>query len=67
MYEKVLVPLDGSELAECALPHVMNLAKGGAVGEVILLNVLEIPSVWFQEGFDFISLKNTHISKGMSV
>ena len=67
MYEKVLVPLDGSELAECALPHVMNLAKGGAVGEVILLNVLEIPSVWFQEGSDFISLKNTHISKGMSV
>ena len=67
MYEKVLVPLDGSELAECALPHVMNLAKGGAVGEVILLNVLEIPSVWFQKGFDFISLKNNHISKGMSV
>ena len=42
MYEKSLVPLDGSKLAECALPHVMNLAKGGAVGEVILLNVVAL-------------------------
>jgi nucleotide-binding universal stress UspA family protein len=39
MYQKVLVPLDGSELAECSLPHVINLAKAGSVGEVILLNV----------------------------
>ena len=27
MYQKILVPLDGSELAECALPHVINLVK----------------------------------------
>lgn len=39
MYTKVLVPLDGSELAECSLPHVRDLAKDGAVGEVILLTV----------------------------
>lgn len=63
MYEKVLVPLDGSELAECALPHVMNLAKGGMVEEVTLLNVVEIPSAWMAEGFDFISLKNAQFSK----
>ena len=42
MYEKILVPLDGSELAECALPHVKNLVKEGAVGEVILLNVVMV-------------------------
>ena len=40
MYQKVLVPLDGSELAECALSHVTNLVKGGVAGEVILLNVV---------------------------
>ena len=40
MYQKVLVPLDGSELAEYSLPHVINLAKEGSVGEVILLNVV---------------------------
>ncbi len=39
MYSKVLVPLDGSELAECALVHVKNLAKDGAVQEAIILNV----------------------------
>ena len=36
MYQKVLVPLDGSKLAECVLPEVRNLARGGAVSEVIL-------------------------------
>lgn len=42
MYQKILVPLDGSELAECALPHVKNLIKGGAGGEVTLLNVVTV-------------------------
>ena len=42
MYMKVLVPLDGSELAECALSHVKNLVKEGAEGEVILLNVVNV-------------------------
>lgn len=42
MYQKILVPLDGSKLAECALSHVINLAKNGAVEEVILLNVVHV-------------------------
>jgi nucleotide-binding universal stress UspA family protein len=42
MYQKILVPLDGSTLAECALPHVKNLVKGGAAGEIILLSVVHI-------------------------
>jgi nucleotide-binding universal stress UspA family protein len=28
MYQKVMVPLDGSELAECVLPHVESIVKG---------------------------------------
>jgi nucleotide-binding universal stress UspA family protein len=45
MYRKVLVPLDGSALAECSLNHVKNLVKDGSIGEVILLNlvVIELP------------------------
>jgi nucleotide-binding universal stress UspA family protein len=39
MYKKILVPLDGSELAECALNHVQSLSKGGFVGEVTILNI----------------------------
>lgn len=42
MYQKILVPLDGSKVAECALPHVQSLVKDGAAGEVLLLNVIHV-------------------------
>jgi len=41
MYKRILVPLDGSELAECALKHVRAIAKGCKVDKVVLLRVLE--------------------------
>jgi nucleotide-binding universal stress UspA family protein len=41
MYEKILVPLDGSKLAECALPYAEALAQGCHTGEVILVSVTE--------------------------
>ncbi len=41
MYNKVLVTLDGSELAECVLPHVEAIAKGCGVNEVIVVTVVE--------------------------
>jgi nucleotide-binding universal stress UspA family protein len=41
MYKKILVPLDGSKLAEVALPHAEELAKGCDVAEVILVSVTE--------------------------
>jgi nucleotide-binding universal stress UspA family protein len=41
MYKKILVPLDGSELAECVLPHVESIAKGGGVQSVVFLRVVE--------------------------
>ncbi len=40
MYQKILVPLDGSKLAECALPYAEELAKCCG-GEVILVSVTE--------------------------
>ena len=46
MYKKVLVPLDGSELAECTLSHVKNLFKDGSLGEVTLLNVVKVDLPW---------------------
>lgn len=57
MFSKILVPLDGSELAESALPAVINLAKGGYAGEVILLNVVEPPPLWLAESIDILELK----------
>ena len=41
MYNRILVPLDGSKLAECALPYVEDLAKGYGAQEVILVSVTE--------------------------
>jgi nucleotide-binding universal stress UspA family protein len=44
MYERVLIPLDGSELAEAILPFAERVA-GPADAEVILLRVVEPLSV----------------------
>jgi len=41
VYRKMLVPLDGSELAECVLPHVKAIAAGHRETQVILLRVVE--------------------------
>jgi nucleotide-binding universal stress UspA family protein len=46
MYKKILVPLDGSELAECVLSHVKALVKEGLVEEVTLLNVVKVDAPW---------------------
>jgi nucleotide-binding universal stress UspA family protein len=42
MYNKVIVPLDGSDLAEVALPHVIEISKGCNVPQVFLVSVTEI-------------------------
>jgi nucleotide-binding universal stress UspA family protein len=41
MYKRILVPLDGSELAEKALPYVKELCAESA--EVLLLEVIRLP------------------------
>ena len=46
MYQKILVPLDGSELAECVFPHVASFIKECHVGNIVFACVVEptIPS-----------------------
>jgi len=47
MYKVVLVPLDGSELAEIVLPHVESLVRStSGEAEVILLHVCE--PIWHE-------------------
>ena len=43
MLKTVLVPLDGSRLAECVLPHAVAIARAFEA-QVILLNILEQPA-----------------------
>ncbi len=57
MYEKMLVPLDGSRLAECVLPHARAIAKGCTVREIILLRVVEPPPTMGAEGIDVVALQ----------
>jgi nucleotide-binding universal stress UspA family protein len=49
MYKKVLVPLDGSDLAECALSHVKSLFEDRSLEEVTLLNVIKFDFLWGEE------------------
>ena len=41
MYQKIMVPLDGSKLAECVLPHVGEVATHCGTEQVILISVTE--------------------------
>jgi nucleotide-binding universal stress UspA family protein len=41
MYKKILVPLDGSELAEVVLPHVKEMVAGHGEANVVLLRIVE--------------------------
>lgn len=43
MYKKILVPLDGSPLAEAVLPHAQALAKSEGA-EIIILRVAVTPN-----------------------
>jgi nucleotide-binding universal stress UspA family protein len=52
MYQKVLVPLDGSVLAECALPHVKKMAKMGFIKDIYILTVIDIHPSALLEGAD---------------
>ena len=40
MYNKILVPLDGSDFGECTLDHIRAIASGCHASEVILLSVV---------------------------
>ena len=50
MIQKILVPLDGSELAEQALPYAEALAQKFEA-ELIFLWVLQLPSLVFMPEF----------------
>ena len=49
MFERILVPLDGSKRSERAIPVAARIARA-ANGTVILVQVTELPSDFFTEG-----------------
>jgi len=47
MYKKIMVPLDGSELAECVLPHVEAFIEGCHVNHFVFVRVVEPAAVFY--------------------
>ena len=41
MYQKIMVPLDGSQVAECVLPHVEAFVNDCRVNSVVFIRVVE--------------------------
>lgn len=41
MYNKIMVPLDGSKLAECVFPHLETLLKGCNSSQVLFVQAVE--------------------------
>jgi len=61
MYKKVLVPLDGTDSAVCALNHAKDLFRSGAIEEITVLNVVDTSIPWegeFNSYLDLHSVKN---------
>ena len=65
MYRKILVPLDGSKLAECTLDHVKMMVKEGFAGEVTLLNIVRIDLPWVElygKHFDINAVREAYFA-----
>ena len=41
MYSHILAPLDGSELAECILPHLESISRGSGRAKISLVRVFD--------------------------
>jgi nucleotide-binding universal stress UspA family protein len=68
MYQKIVVPLDGSSLAEQALPYAEEIAKGCSIHELILLSVTEKVSgqTWAPESrANLAASDNIRLGSGM--
>tara|TARA_B100000315_G_C14510205_1_gene556606 strand:- start:617 stop:1096 length:480 start_codon:yes stop_codon:yes gene_type:complete len=63
MYQKILIPLDGSELAECVLPHVEFMAKSSHAQSVTFIYVIKPAISAFsdsEEGISWLPVEDTN-------
>jgi nucleotide-binding universal stress UspA family protein len=49
-FRSIIVPLDGSELAESVLPHATELAKKMNL-EIVLVRIFNLPTTYYDEGY----------------
>jgi len=65
MFDPILVPLDGSQLAECVLPHAIAIARPFDA-EVTLLRILEkVQTGGFVQSFDLLNwqIRKTKVAR----
>lgn len=60
MYNRILVPLDGSRLSESSLPHAQVIAKGTPDSNVVLLTVIESSKTGFPDDIYDATLDQVH-------
>ena len=63
MYKKIMVPLDGSELAECVLPHVEAFIEGCHVNHFVFVRVVEPAAVFYSGDYPI----NTEVMKEQEI
>ncbi|MCD4749692.1 MAG: universal stress protein [Thermoanaerobaculales bacterium] len=63
MFRHILVPLDGSPLAECVLPHALEIARA-FTARLTVLQVLECPSS--RDGTPAVDPLDWHLTKAES-
>jgi nucleotide-binding universal stress UspA family protein len=63
MYKKIMVPLDGSELAECVLPHVDAFIEGFHVQHIVFVRVVEPAAVFYSGDYPI----NPQVVKEMEI
>jgi len=73
MYNKIMVPLDGSPLAECVLLHVEDIVKGEGAQSVVFVSVtgeqekliveshIELANKYLSEIMTKAKFGNTHV------
>jgi len=63
MYKNILVPLDGSELAECVLPHVAAFTADCQVSTIVFAQVIEPAPLYFRRGYATVEVDYTKIQE----
>jgi nucleotide-binding universal stress UspA family protein len=56
MFKKIMVPLDGSELAECVIPYIENFIDQGRVEVIVFVRVIKriITASSFDESMSYV-------------
>jgi nucleotide-binding universal stress UspA family protein len=62
-YKKILVPLDGSQFAECVLPHLSALTSSCSIADIELVSVIPALEMHYKAAVPLDSREEDQISR----